>query len=477
MPLVLYDSLTRSARPFVPRDARRVTVYACGPTVYDHVHIGNWSLAVVADVLVRWLRESGYPVTYVQNITDVEDKIIRDSQAAGQSRATFTQRWEALYLEGMEALRARAQVNHFPRATEHVDGMVELVQALLDKGFAYLAEDHSIYYRVTAFKGYGRLAGIRPEDLLAGASGRVRADEYEKDAVADFALWKAYVPEDGDVYWEPTFTVNGEPCIVKGRPGWHIECSAMSRALLGDQFDIHLGGEDLLFPHHQNEIAQSEAALGKAPLVGYWLHHKHLLVGGAKMSKSKKNFYTLKDLVDRYGPSIVAGFRYLLASSHYRQSLNFTFDALDGAQATVRNLRDAYERLGRLAGAVDASTFADAAQARFAAAMDNDLQTPEALGALHTLVGECNRRQQAGTLTAGDAAAARALLARADRVLGLFLEDDARALSAAQATLVQARLDARQRRDWKEADRLRDVLAKDGIAVKDTPDGQVVSFL
>jgi len=476
MPLVLYDSLTRSLRPFEPLDAGRVTVYACGPTVYSHVHIGNWSLAIVADILVRWLRESGWHVVYVQNITDVEDKIIRDSRAAGEDRATFTGRWERAYLAGMEALGARPQVDHFPRATEHVDGMVSMIQALLDHGHAYLADDGSIYYRVDSFATYGRLAGIRPDQLKAGASGRVRVDEYDKDAVADFALWKAWVPEDGDVAWSPTFRVGGRERVVKGRPGWHIECSVMASALLGPRIDIHLGGEDLLFPHHQNEIAQSEAAYGVSPFVGYWLHHKHLLVDGAKMSKSKKNFYTIEDLVARFGPTIVAGFRYLIASSHYRQSLNFTFEGLEAAQATVRNLREARERLGRVARDATPSEFARPWRERFTAAMDDDLATPEALAALHDLVGEANRRLHQETLAPGDAAAAVEVLDLAGRVLGIFPPAQERRLTEEQEALVADRARARAARDFEEADRLRDVLAEQGVLVKDTKDGQTVSF-
>ena len=476
MPLSLYNSLTRRVEAFEPLNPRRVTVYACGPTVYNHVHIGNWSLSLVSDVLVRWLRESGYTVVYVQNITDVEDKIIRDSQAAGEDRAAFTQRWTQRYLEGMDLLGNTAQVDHFPRATDHVDGMVSMIQALLDGDYAYFADDGSIYFRVSSFPTYGELANLRREDLRAGASGRIQADEYDKEEAGDFALWKAWVPEDGDVAWEPRFTIDGAARIVKGRPGWHIECSVMSTELLGPRIDIHLGGEDLLFPHHQNEIAQSEAALGEAPFVRYWLHHKHLLVDGAKMSKSKGNFHTLRDLVERYGPDVAPAFRYLISSGHYRKSLDFTFTGLEAAQRTRKNLVEARRRFQALAGGVPASAFAASWQERFREALDDDLNTPEAYAAIHAAVGEANRRAQAGTLPPEGAASLVALLDRADRVFGLDLAAQERGLTAEQQDLVDARAKARAAKDFAESDRLRDALAALGVIVKDTKDGQEIRF-
>jgi cysteinyl-tRNA synthetase len=474
--LSLYNSLSRRVEPFQPLNPERVTVYACGPTVYSHVHIGNWSLALISDVLVRWLRASGYTVVYVQNITDVEDKIIRDSRAAGEDRAAFTKRWADKYLEGMDLLGNTAQVDHFPRATAYVDGMVRMIQALLDKGHAYQAEDGSIYYRVASFSHYGELAGIQREDLLAGASGRVSADEYDKEDVGDFALWKAWTEEDGDVAWEPTFAVDGESRPAKGRPGWHIECSVMSTELLGARIDIHLGGEDLLFPHHQNEIAQSEAALDERPFVRYWLHHKHLLVDGAKMSKSRRNFHTLQDLIERYGADIAPAFRYLISSGHYRKSLDFTFTGLESAQRTLRNLAEARARFAKAAGVAVPSDFADAWVARFREAMDDDLNTPEAHAAVHAAVGEANRRAQRGKLPEEDAAAVLALLETADQVFGLGFYRASRALTPAQQALVDGRAKARAEKDWASSDRLRDELAAEGVIVKDTPDGQEIRF-
>ncbi len=476
MPLHLHNSLTRRLEPFEPLDPHRVTVYACGPTVYNHVHIGNWSLSLVSDVFVRWLRESGYTVVYVQNITDVEDKIIRDAQAAGEDRATFTKHWADKYLKGMDALGNTAQVDHFPRATDYVHGMVAMIQTLLDSGHAYYADDGSIYFRIASFPTYGELANLDRSMLKAGASGRIKDDEYDKEAVGDFALWKGYVETDGEVYWSPTFTIDGKGLLVKGRPGWHIECSVMSTALLGPSIDVHLGGEDLLFPHHQNEIAQSEAALGKRPFVKYWLHHKHLLVNGAKMSKSKGNFFTLQDLFDRYGKKVAPAFRLLITSGHYRKSLDFTFGGLEAAQKTLHNLGEARERFAKAAGGEEPSDFGAEATAAFTAAMDDDLNSSEALAAVHKLVSEANRLNQDGALAPGQAAAAVALLDKADRVFGLMLSAGTRELTPAQQATVDARAKARSDKDWAEADRLRDVLAAEGILVKDSKDGQAISF-
>ncbi|MHC5010044.1 MAG: cysteine--tRNA ligase [Planctomycetota bacterium] len=476
MGLHVYNSLTRRIEPFEPADPERVTVYACGPTVYGHVHIGNWSFNLFADVLVRWLRASGYGVHYVMNITDVEDKIIRDSQAAGVDRATFAARWTRAFFDDLERLGCEA-ADDYPRATDHLDGMVAMIQSLLDGGHAYFAEDGSIYYRVTAFEHYGELANLDPAALQAGASGRVRADEYEKDAVADFALWKGFVPEDGDVFWEPTFTIDGEKRIVKGRPGWHIECSVMSTALLGPQLDLHLGGEDLLFPHHQNEIAQTEPVTGKRPFVRYWMHRRHLMVDGAKMSKSKKNFYTIEELVEREGPSAARAFRYLVVSAHYRTAINFSWQALEAAKRTLRNLDDAWLRLQRAAGSAAPSDFKAAYEAAFRAGMDDDLEMSRAVAAVHEMIGECNRRLEKDTLTPEDAASAVSLLALANGVLGLTLGGKARELTEHQRDLVRKREEARSAKDWAEADRARDALRAEGVFVKDTKEGPQVSFL
>ncbi|MCC7138681.1 MAG: cysteine--tRNA ligase [Planctomycetes bacterium] len=476
MPLRFHNTLTRRVEEFRPANPPRVTVYACGPTVYGPAHIGNWSSFLFFDVVVRWLRLRGYQVRFVTNVTDVEDKTIRDSRAAGETLSAFTRRWEADYLEGRR-LFGCVVADAFPRATEHVDGMRDMIQALLDRGHAYVAED-GIYFRVASFPTYGELANLSAESLRAGASGRVRADEYEKEHVSDFVLWKAWDPAaDGDVAWTPTFTVDGQPRTMKGRPGWHIECSVMIRALLGDQIDLHLGGEDLKFPHHQNELAQSEAATGKQPFVRHWMHRRHLLVDGAKMSKSKKNFYTVQDLVARAGPSGPRAFRYLVATAHYGTPIDFTWAGLEAAAATLRNLADARVRLAKAAGAAAPAKAGAVAQARaaFEARMDDDLDTPGAMAAVQEWLHEANKALAAGTLPAADAAAGVALLDEADEALGLALRPT-RTLSADEQALVDARMAARRAKQWGEADRLRAELASRGVLVKDSKDGQEISF-
>jgi cysteinyl-tRNA synthetase len=478
MALHLHNSLTRRLEPFVPAHPPKVTVYACGPTVYNHVHIGNWSSSVFFDVLVRWLRASGYDVTFTKNITDVDDRIITTIAKTGEDRATFTRRWEQVFFDGMATLGC-VPATHHPRATEHVDGMVDIIQRLLDKGLAYRGEDGSIYFRIAAFPTYGELANLSAQQLQVGASGRVQSEDFEKADVSDFALWKAFVPEDGLVAWEPTFRIDGRPTVVKGRPGWHIECSAMIRALMGDQIDLHLGGEDLVFPHHQNEIAQSEGATGKRPFVRTWLHRRFLLVDGAKMSKSKKNFYTLDDLVRLAGPLAPRGFRYLAATSHYRKPIDFTLSGLDAALKTLRNVDEAQGRLqARAQGARGTSSFALPFEQAFRAAMDNDLETSGAMAAVHDLLAAANRGLAAGTLTAEDAASALSLLDLADRVLGLGLgASRTREPSADQRRLLDERARARAEKRWQDSDRLRDELRAVGIEVKDVKGAQDWTFL
>jgi cysteinyl-tRNA synthetase len=481
MALCLHNTLTRRVEEFRPSAPPDVTLYACGPTVYDHVHVGNWSSFLFYDVVVRWLRASGYRVRYVSNVTDVEDKIIREARKAGLDRKSFTDRYTAEYLRDRERLML-LPADAYPRATEHVDGMQRMIQTLLDRGNAYVADDGSVYFRISSFPTYGELANLTRDSVRAGASGRVKADEYEKESVGDFALWKAYDPADGDVFWEPSFSVGGAARTVKGRPGWHIECSVMASALLGDTIDVHLGGEDLKFPHHQNEIAQSEAATGKRPFVRFWLHRRHLLVDGAKMSKSKRNFYTLRDVVEREGEHAAAAFRHLVVSAHYRTPIDFTWAGLRAAATTLRNLTDARARFARIGsrgpagGAAPAPAgFAADARSAFRAAMDDDLEASGAMAAIHSMVHEANKRAEAGSLGPAFAAAVVQVLDEADAALGLGLSVR-RPLTDEERSLLDARLAARRRRDFAEADRLRADLAKRGVLVKDSKDGQDVSF-
>jgi cysteinyl-tRNA synthetase len=476
MPLRLQNTLTRATEELRPAKPPEVTLYACGPTVYGQVHIGNWSAFLFYDVVVRWLRAKGYRVRFVSNLTDVDDRTIQRARQAGVGLREFTKQHAAAYLAARERL-GLLPADHFPRATDYVDEMATMIQALLDKGHAYLADDGSIYYRVSSFPTYGALANLTRDSLKAGGSGRVRADDYEKEEVGDFALWKGWTPEDGEVAWEPTFRIDGVERVVKGRPGWHIECSAMSKALLGEQIDLHLGGEDLKFPHHQNEIAQSEGATGKQPFVRLWMHRRHLLVDGAKMSRRTGSFHTLEDVVAREGEGAARAFRYLVVSAHYGTPIDFTWAGLRAAAATLRNLTDARARFAKAAGGgVPASGgAAEKAKAAFTDAMDDDLNASAAMAAVHELVSATDKRLAAGTLDAGEAAATVALLDFADEALGLGLRPT-RALTDEEKRLLDARAKARAAKDFAAADRLRDDLAKRGILVKDVKGGQEHSF-
>ena len=475
MPLRIHNTLTRRVEEFVPRHPPEVTVYACGPTVYNFSTIGNLSAYLFYDVVRRWLIHKGYQVRFVSNLTDVDDKTIRDSRKAEESLATFTERYTREYFADLELIGIQ-KADAYPKATDYIDGMRDMIQALLDRGHAYIAED-GIYFRVASFPTYGELANLTKENVKAGASGRVKADEYEKESVGDFALWKIYDEADGDVFWEPSFTVDKKARVMKGRPGWHIECSVMASALLGDQIDLHMGGEDLKFPHHQNEIAQSEAATGKRPFSRYWMHRRHLLVDGMKMSKSKKNFFTLRDVIAHEGAGAARSFRYLVVTAHYATPIDFSWDSLRAAGATLRNLSDARSRFAKIAAGAAASTISRAhdAMKAFEDAMDDDLDASGAMAAVQSLVGEWNRREKEGSLTPADAAGGVALLDLADATLGLGLVER-RELSAAQRALVDARAAARASKNFPEADRLRQELEKLGVLVKDGKGGQDVTF-
>jgi cysteinyl-tRNA synthetase len=454
----LTDTLSGETRPFEPIDPDRVGIYTCGPTVYGPVHIGNFRSFLYVDVLVRYLRYRGRQVTWVMNITDVDDKIIRGAAAAGTTIEELADRWLARFLEDATALRMTTP-DILPRATAHIDEMVRLIEALLERGHAYRTDDGSIFFKIASWPAYGRLARLDPEELRAGE--RVEADEYAKDDVRDFALWKG--PKPGEPSWETS--------IGPGRPGWHIECSAMSMRHLGESFDIHTGGIDLIFPHHEDEIAQSEAATGK-PFVHTWLHCAHLQMSGAKMAKSAGNITRVQDLLDA-GVSPRA-LRYALISVHYRQALNYSDASLAAANAAV-------ERLDALLAALAAygeereddpglTEQLDGAAAAFEAALDDDLNVSAALAAVFELVRDLNRRIDARSLSTADATHAIEALRALDRVLGVLSEDER--LAPALQALLDERFAARAARDWAASDRLRDELAKRGIAVEDTRDGQ-----
>jgi len=452
----LYNTMTRRVEPFTPLVPGTVRMYTCGPTVYDYAHIGNFRAYVWEDLLRRFLKHRGLAVTQVMNITDVEDKIIRSSAAAGLSLSDYTEPYIKGFFEDILTLGIE-KAEHYPRATDHVPEMVDLIRRLTESGHTY-ESGGSTYFRIDTFDSYGRLSGLDPSGIKPGA--RVESDEYEKDDVRDFVLWKAR--KEGEPSWT---TPLGE-----GRPGWHIECSAMSMKYLGPSFDIHTGAVDNIFPHHENEIAQSEAAT-HAPFVRHWLHCAHLIVDGEKMSKSKGNFHTLRDLLQKgLSPRSI---RYFLLSSHYRKPLNFTFEGVAQSGQALERLDDFSERVQR---ALDAAPGAGSAErvephARaFEEALDDDLNTAEALGAVFDLVRTMNAALDRNE-------ASREALLAAERVIGGFRrvfgvpprrEED---LPADLAGLIEDRQKARQRKDFAEADRIRRALLERGIVLEDTPGG------
>ena len=468
----LFNSLGRRLEPFRPQEAGKVRLYTCGPTVYNHVHIGNLRTFLFEDFLRRSLRFLGFEVTMVMNLTDVDDKTIRGALAKGTTLDDFTGEYIESFFADLDTLGAeRAEV--YPRATRHIDEMIAMVQTLLDKGFAYRSEDGSIFFRITEDEDYGRLSGIDLSQVRQGS--RVASDEYEKEDVRDFVLWKA--AKEGEPDW-----ASWESPWGLGRPGWHIECSAMSMKYLGESFDIHCGGVDNMFPHHENEIAQSESATGKT-FVGTWLHSEHLIVDGQKMSKSLGNQFTLPELLQRgVDPRAL---RYLFIASHYRQKLNFTFESLGAAGAALRRLD---EMAFRLASAQESSQATsripqacETLLQSFAAALADDLNASAAFAALFNFVKEVNKAIESG-LGDGDRQRVQATLQRVDGVLGVIdpepwkgragQAEAADGLSdAAIEEMLEQRREARRQRDFAAADRLRDTLVEAGIILEDTPEG------
>ncbi len=455
----VFNTLSRRYEDVVPLEPGHVRFYTCGPTVYNFAHIGNFRTYVFEDLLRRFLKYRGFRVTQVMNLTDVDDKTIRGARQAGVALDAYTRTYKDRFFEDLRTLNIEP-AEHYPAATAHVPEMIALIEKLLARGVAYRSDDGSIYFSIARFPGYGKLAHIDPAGMQAGA--RVAQDEYEKENLADFALWKAWDEADGDVFWESPWG--------RGRPGWHLECSAMSMKYLGESFDIHTGGVDNMFPHHEDEIAQSEAATGK-PFVTYWMHSAHLIVNGQKMSKSLGNFYSLRDLADKgYTGREV---RYVLLSAHYRQPLNFTFAALDAARAALARLDEFAARLGETrtdgAGLPD---WAAAAKARFEAALDNDLSIAEALAALFDMVHAGNRALDAGATAGWSSDAVRAMLSAFDTVLGVLARAPETAADGRVEALLAERAAARAARDWAASDRIRDDLKSAGWEVRDTPDGQ-----
>lgn len=470
MTLKVHNTATRSLDPFVPLEDGKVKVYACGPTIYNHAHIGNFRTFLFFDLVHRYLEWSGFDVTFVMNLTDVDDKVIEAADAAGTSITEHTGPFGEIFLSDCGTLGVRA-VDSYPRATAYIELMVSFIERLIENGHAYAADDGAVYFSISSFPEYGKLKGIDTSTLIAGA--RVEHDEYEKDDARDFALWKAATEADERVgaAWDSPWG--------RGRPGWHLECSVMSTTELGETLDMHLGGEDLVFPHHENEIAQSEGATGK-PFVRNWLHVKHLFVEGRKMSKSLGNFIRVRELLEEgYDP---ASIRHLLISSHYRGDLNFTRDGLKASAAAVQRLLDFEARLADtpVDDAAEASSLpelADTALASFRSAMDEDFNSADGLASVFVFVTGVNAELDArGTVTSADRDAALTALRSIDEVLGLLevahatrsVDDD---LAGWVEQMIEERAAARASKDFARADEIRDELAAKNIVLEDGAGG------
>jgi len=463
MPLKLYNTLTRKKEIFKSLKKKYVEMYVCGPTIYNYVHIGNLRAYIFADILRRHLKFYGYKIKEVMNLTDVDDKTIRESQREKKKLKNFTKKYEKAFLENIKAMNIE-KPEIMPRATEHIKEMVALIKKLLKKGIAYKTKD-GIYFSIKKFKDYGKLSNIKIKKLKSKACGRINKDEYSKEHINDFVLWKFYNKEDGDVFWETE--------IGKGRPGWHIECSAMSMKYLGESFDIHTGGVDLIFPHHENEIAQSEAATGKV-FANFWLHNEWVLVNGKKMSKSLGNFYNLKDVIKRgYSPTDL---RYLYLTKSYRQQLNFTWKNLQNAKRSLERLKNIISEIKD-----DKKTnkkYLD----EFEKAMNDDLNTPKALQVLWRLVRDKNAPGKLKIIKKMDEVFGLNLLKKEGLIKDkIIIEDEVKVIVyegfkpyKELTELINKRELARAKKDWKKADELRKKIKSLGYSIDDTKKGAIV---
>jgi cysteinyl-tRNA synthetase len=459
MGLVFHNTLTRKAEEFVPIEPGKVKMYTCGPTVYDYPHIGNYRTFIFEDLLRRYLKYKDFQVTQVMNLTDVDDRTIARAQEEKVALDISTQRYKKAFFEDLDALRIQ-RVEVYPEATRHVPEMVEIIKKLLAKEHAYKS-DGSIYFKISTFPEYGRLSNMNLAELKAGA--RVAADDYEKEQVSDFALWKSWDEKDGEVFWETE--------IGKGRPGWHIECSAMSMKYLGQHFDIHTGGVDNIFPHHENEIAQSQAATGER-FVNYWLHSAHLLVEGTRMAKRLGNFYTLRDLSNQgWNPVVI---RYLLISIHYRQQLNFTFDGLEASKNALQRLYDFTDGLRGVSTVSgknpEVERIVEKARQEFEESLDDDLNISGALAAVFDLVRDINRLLRENRVSEEDATCVLEFMCKIDAVLGVLKKPEATLEDKAEE-LIKKRDQARAEKNWQMADQIRKELLEMGVILEDTTSG------
>ncbi len=449
MALKLYNSLTREIEEFIPLEQGKVGLYTCGPTVYNYPHIGNYRAYVFTDTLKRYLVYRGYSVNHVMNITDVDDKTIRDSIAQGKTLKEFTEFYTKGFFEDRDSLNIIPPIT-YTKATDYINEMVAMVEQLLAKDYAYKTDDGSVYFDIKKDPNYGKLSHFNISDLKENAGGRLKKDEYDKENAQDFALWKAWDENDGDVFWKTS--------LGKGRPGWHIECSAMSIKELGESFDIHTGGVDLIFPHHENEIAQSECATGK-DFVKYWMHNEHLMVNGSKMSKSAGNFYTLRDLIEK-GIDPVA-FRMWLYTAHYRTKTNFTLDTVNGSGTAIKRLYDTYLSLGDETG-VTSENYKN----KLIEVMDEDLNTPQALALLWELVHD-------GNISNADK---RATLLDFDKVFGFGLDGlKVELIPEDILNLSTKREEAKKSKDWVTSDMIREEISSLGYKIEDTSTGPKIS--
>ena len=462
MSIRFYNTITRQKEAFQPLESGKVKMYTCGPTVYDFAHIGNYRTFIFEDLLRRYLEFRGFDVNQAMNLTDVDDNTIRRSRERDISLTELTDEFRAAFHADLKTLNMQAAQN-YPEATNYIPEMITMISDLETKGYTYTTPDGSVFFNIGKYEHYGKLANLNPDEMLSG--GRVADDSYEKEGARDFALWKGYKSEDGDVHWESPWG--------KGRPGWHIECSVMSTELLGPHFDIHCGGVDNIFPHHENELAQSVCATG-ADFVNYWLHSEYLLVDNKKMSKSLNNFYTLRDLLDQGYPA--EAIRWMLITTHYRQKLNFSVSRLEEAQKAVNRLREFFSKLQTYdgLGEEDASDQIHVADDHFTSAMDDDLNISGGLAAIFELVRWGNRSMVEGRLSAAGATGLIDLIRRFDHVLGVLdmesglkVEIDAEFVEAK----IAARKAARANKDFATSDAIRDELVALGVDLIDTPDG------
>ncbi len=463
MEIQFFNTLTRRDEKFVPLKEGYVSLYTCGPTVYNFAHIGNFRAYIFEDILRRSLKYCGYKVFQVMNLTDVDDKTIRDSRTAKMILADYTKQFKDAFFSDIEKLKIE-KAELYPAATEHIPEMIDIIQKLEKKGFAYKADDGSVYFSVAKFAEYGKLSRIDMANQKAGA--RIKSDEYDKDNVSDFALWKAWDENDGDVFWDSPWG--------KGRPGWHIECSAISMKYLGSTFDIHTGGIDNMFPHHEDEIAQSESA-NDAKFVNYWLHSEHLLVNGQKMSKSLNNFYTLRDLMSKgfSGRQI----RMLLIGTHYRKKLNFTLELCEKAGKTLQGFDDFFRRLRYVEkkniSGDDAKKLVHEAKEKFSAGIKSDLNISEAMATIHFLIREANKLLDSAQLGSQGAKNILDTFRDFDRIFAVFDVDEAILQEAPDEimNLLDKRQAARNTKDFAMSDKMRDEIKSKGWLVEDTPQG------